>query len=178
MDSINRNQSENNHRDFDGAAAAQKIKELGERAKSCFFCTNIKTGAPVMVRPMSIQKIDDNGCCWFLSASDSNKNAELQRDPIMQLMLQGSSHSDFLTLYGSASISQDRQKIQDLWEPIAKTWFTQGQDDPRITVIKFTPRDGYYWDTKHGTLVAFAKIAIGAVLGQTMDDSIEGKVRA
>ena len=26
--------------------------------------------------------------------------------------------------------------------------------DPRITVIKVTPSDGYYWDTKHGNAVA------------------------
>ena len=27
-------------------------------------------------------------------------------------------------------------------------WFTEGVRDPRITVIKVTPEDGYYWDTK------------------------------
>jgi hypothetical protein len=44
-------------------------------------------------------------------------------------------------------------------------------------VIKFTPHEGYYWDTKHGNLVAFAKMAVGAALGKTLDDSVEGTVR-
>ncbi|HWA98661.1 MAG TPA: pyridoxamine 5'-phosphate oxidase family protein, partial [Pirellulales bacterium] len=60
---------------------------------------------------------------------------------------------------------------------IVRTWFTQGVDDPRITVIKFVPQEGYYWDTKHGQFVAGVKMLIGAMTGKTLDDSIEGKLR-
>ena len=61
----------------------------------------------------------------------------------MQLLFQGSAHSDFVTLYGRGEISTDKQKIHELWVPLAKTWFTEGEDDPRITVIKFTPQEGF-----------------------------------
>jgi hypothetical protein len=44
-------------------------------------------------------------------------------------------------------------------------------------VIEFTPQEGYYWDTKHGMAVASVKMLIGAMTGQTLDDSIEGKLR-
>jgi len=60
---------------------------------------------------------------------------------------------------------------------ILKTWFTGGLDDPRITAIEVEPLDGYYWDTKHNVAVAFAKMAVGAMTGKTLDDSIEGKLR-
>jgi general stress protein 26 len=66
--------------------------------------------------------------------------------------------------------------IKELWEPIIKTWFTEGVDDPRITVIKVETQEGYYWDTKHGNAVAFIKMAAGAIMGKTLDDSIEGRV--
>ncbi|MFT3704827.1 MAG: pyridoxamine 5'-phosphate oxidase family protein [Agriterribacter sp.] len=78
---------------------------------------------------------------------------------------------------GRALITTDKQKIEELWKPIIKTWFTEGKDDPRITVIKFTPTDGYYWDTKHGNLVAGIKMAVGALTGQTLDDGIQGKIK-
>lgn len=58
--------------------------------------------------------------------------------------------------------------------PILKTWFTGGVEDPRISVIQVTPERGYYWDTKHNRAVVMAKMAIGALTGQTLDDSIEG----
>ncbi len=131
MDSINKNQQEDNHKDLLGKAAVEKIKDLGESAK----------------------------------------------DAAVQLLFQGSKYSDFLNIYGEAEISRDKARIEEFWGPILKTWFTEGKDDPRITVIKVTPTEGYYWDNKHGNAVAFVKTAVGAALGKTMDDSIEGSVK-
>ena len=125
---------------------------------------------------MSVQKVDDAGYIWFLSSADSHKNLEIATDPSVKLYFQGSAHSDFLLINGTASVSRDKAKIKELWEPIIKTWFTGGVDDPRITVIKVTPSEGYYWDTKHGMAVAGIKMLIGATIGKTMDDSIEGKI--
>jgi len=176
MDSINKQQPEENKKDMRSQEAVAKLKELAEQAQSCFFCTNIEAGKAFATRPMSVQKIDEEGNLWFLSADDSHKNAELAIDPSVQLLFQGSHHSDFLSLYGKATISKDKAKIKELWQPIVKAWFTEGIDDPRITVIKVDPQEGYYWDTKHGTMVAFAKQLIGAAIGQTLDDSIEGNL--
>ena len=176
MDSINQNQPEDNFKDLVGQEALDKIKELAKKAGSCFFCTKITTGQPFDTRPMSAQNIDDEGNFWFLSANDSHKNEEVQQDPATQLLFQGSSYSDFLSLYGKSTVSTDKQKIDELWDPSLKVWFTEGKDDPRITVIKFTPSDGYYWDTKHNMAIALAKRTYGAIVGKTFDDSIEGNI--
>ena len=177
MDSINQQQEEKNHEDLQSSEAKQKIKELVEMGKNCFFCTNIKSGEAFSTRPMSVQKVDDEGVCWFLSPSDSDKNVHIAADPMVQMLFRGSDYSDFVSIYGRATISTDKEKIKELWEPILKTWFTEGIDDSRVTVIKVTPADGYYWDTKHGQIVAFAKTVVGAIMGKTLDDSIEGKVQ-
>ena len=176
MDSINQQQPEDNYQDLQGQEAQKKIRELYEKASTCFFCTNIKTGKPFSTRPMSVQKLDDEGNFWFLSANDSYKNAELEQDPAVQLLFQGSDYSDFLQLYGHATISTDKNKIKELWQPILKTWFTEGVDDPRISVIRVEPVQGYYWDTKHNMAIGMLKRAVGAIMGKTMDDSIEGKL--
>ncbi len=174
MDSINQNQPEENRRDLRGAEAVEKLKELVGKAETCFFCTAVETSRSSSARPMSVQQVDGKGNLWFLSADDSHKNAEIQSVPAVQLFFQGSKHSDFLTVIGHASISRDKAKIEELWEPIVKTWFTGGVDDARITVIKVAPVNGYYWDTKHGIAVAGVKMMVGAALGKTLDDSIEG----
>ncbi|HEY7159810.1 MAG TPA: pyridoxamine 5'-phosphate oxidase family protein [Acidobacteriota bacterium] len=177
MDSINKNQPEENKENLVSVEAIKKIQELVEKAESCFFCTNVATGDSSGARPMNVRKVDDDGNLWFLSANDSRKNEELLRDPLVKLYFQGSAHSDFLQLNGTATISKDKAKIKELWSPVIKTWFTEGEDDPRITVIKVTPSEGYYWDTKHGNMIAGIKILIGAATGKTLDDSIEGKLK-
>ena len=128
------------------------------------------------IRPMNVRKVDDEGVLWFLSASDSHKNQELDRTSEVVLLFQGSTHSDFLQLSGIASVSRDPEKIKELWEAVLKTWFTEGVDDPRITVIKVVPDQGHYWDNKHGNMVAGIKMMIGAISGKTLDDSIQGEV--
>src|SRR5688572_27048115 len=177
MDSINKNQPEKNRENLSNKEAIEKLRELVDKTKTCFF----DTGHPVAgqsngVRPMSVQEIDDAGNLWFLSANDSHKNREIEIDHSVKLFFQGSSHDDFMFLTGKAEIINDRNKIEELWEPIMKTWFTEGKDDPRITVIKVTPEEGYYWDTKHGKAIAFLKMMVGAATGKTLDDSIEGRL--
>ena len=177
MDSINANQAEDTHQDLSSTDAVEKIKALVKKASTCFFCTLVSSSAPIQARPMAVQQVDDAGNLWFLSSDDSHKNQEIIADHAVTLLFQGSAHSDFLQINGTASISRDRAKIKELWEPVIKTWFTGGIDDPRITVIKVTPDDGYYWDTKHGNAVAGIKMALGTLLGKTMDDSIEGRLK-
>lgn len=176
MDSINRNQPENNYETLTDYEAVSKIKEIVDKAQTCFFCTMLPNGE-INSRPMSVQQVDDEGNLWFLSAEDSHKNMEVTLEPKVKLFFQGSTHSDFLELTGVAHISRDRQKIKELWEFVIKTWFTEGIDDPRITVIKISPNDGYYWDTKHGNAIAGIKMMFGAMIGKTLDDSIEGQLK-
>lgn len=176
MDSINRNQPEDNYEELSGAKAVQRIKDAVSKAQTCFFCTQATADGSHGVRPMNVRKVDEGGNLWFLSGDDSHKNLEVAVDPTVRLFFQGSPNSDFLYLEGRATISRDRAKIDELWEPIIKTWFTGGKDDPRITVIKVAPTTGYYWDTKHGNMVAGVKMMVGAAIGKTLDDSIEGRV--
>lgn len=176
MNSINEQQPEENFKDLRGTEALKKIKELTDKASTCFFCTDIHTGKAFATRPMAVQKVDDNGNFWFLSADDSHKNVEATDDSSVQLLFQGSDYSDFLNIYGTAVISKDKVKIEELWKPILKTWFTEGKDDPRITVIKVEPSEGYYWDTKHNRAIGLLKRAAGAIMGETLDDSIEGNL--
>ena len=177
MDSINRQQPEDNREDLSGTAALERIRNVLEKTQSCFFCTAVAEGDSGATRPMSVQEVDDNDTLWFLSASDSHKNLELARDSAVRLFFQGSEHDGFLMLTGTATVTTDPARIDALWKPILKTWFTEGRDDPRITAIAVAPQGGYYWDTKHGRAVAGIKMLVGAAIGKTLDDSVEGRLR-
>ena len=106
-----------------------------------------------------MREIDDQGNLWFLSAIDSFKNRKLAQYLSVTMYFQGSAHAEFLHMHGSATVSQDKARIKSLWSFILKTWFTEGEDDPRITAIKFTPSHAYYWDNKYSKAIAGAKIS-------------------
>lgn len=174
MDTVNATQQEEHIKPLEGTNAIDKIKELTKKADTGFLVTNIKTGLPVSARPMSTAQVDDEGNLWFLSVRDSDHNKEIATDPFVHLFYQASAHAGFLNIYGTAEIGNDKAKIDELWDPIDKVWFQGGKDDPLITTIKVSPLTGYYWDNKHGSVIAFAKMAASMVTGKTIDDSIEG----
>jgi len=81
-----------------------------------------------------------------------------------------------LNVFGKAFIYKDKSTIENKWSPMAKAWFTEGKDDPNLTVIRVQPDYAYYWDTKSGKVVSLLKIAVGAVIGKTLDDGVEGNL--
>ena len=160
-------------KDLDGQPAVAEIKDLVKEINSCMFCTY--SSGKLKSRPMSVQKIDEEGNLWFLSDKNSHKNKEILIDSNVDLMF-GNERDKWLTLHGKAEVLFDKEKIKELWSPIVKIWMTGGVDDPNLSVIKVSYDDGYYWDNKHGRMVALAKMAVAFVTGKTMDDGIEGKL--
>lgn len=156
-------------------AAISKIQQLAMDADIAVFATNI-LAIPATTRPMSTQDVDEDGNLWFMSRIDSNKNKEIARDNRVQLYYSNISNSEYLTIYGHAEIILDREKIAELWTPIAKAWFTEGKDDPSISLIKVQPVAAYYWDTKEHKVVALLKTAISAITGKENDGGVEGSI--
>jgi general stress protein 26 len=163
------------HKNITGNAAIDKLKELVLSADMCMFATNLKQH-PIPARPMSTRDVDDDGSIWFFSRSTSNKNAEIKADNNVQLFYSNPGSSEFLNIYGKASIIKDEAKAKELWSLWAKTWFPDGIDDPELTLIKVEPVHVHYWDTKHNRMVSLIKIVAGALTGKELDDGIEGKI--
>jgi len=176
MTNLKGQQEQDKKKDLSSIEAVKKIKDLADQAKICFFCTESSTGHTKGARPMSVLDVDDEGTLWFVSPKESDKNGEIMSNSSVRLYFHGSAHSDLMYLIGDAYIHEDRSKIRDIWNPFLKTWFNEGQDDPRITIIKVLPSEGYYWDSKHGNFVATIKMIAGSIVGKTIDDSVEGNL--
>lgn len=139
------------------------------------FCTELEK-LPINTRPMSLQETDDEGNLWFISSDASNKNFQIKDDNRVQLIFMNNSDSEYLSVFGEANIYKDRATIEDKWSSMANAWF-DGKDDPNVSIIRVTPKDTYYWDTKAGKLVSLITFAAAAITGNKTDnsDGIEGK---
>ncbi|WP_026705908.1 pyridoxamine 5'-phosphate oxidase family protein [Flavobacterium soli] len=153
--------------------AINKIKYLAEEIKTGMFCTYKE--CEIQSRPMSALEIDDEGHLWFMTDQRSNKVAEIKSNPTVELFYT-KGYDMFLSLHGKATILHDREKIEELWNPIIKVWMPGGVEDPNLCIIKFTFDHGYYWNNKHNKMVVLAKMAASLLTGKTMDDGIEGKL--
>ncbi len=170
-----RHDEENHIQNYTGAEAIQKLKDMAEDARMCFF-TTFSTTRPMPTRPMALQGVDEDGTLNFFSAASSNKNHELLENPEVQLYFANNGSSEYLSIYGKATISQDRAKIKELWTDWAKAWFQGGAEDPDLTLIQVKPEVSEYWDTKVSKVVSLIKIAASIVTGKVNDDGVEGKL--
>ncbi len=165
-----------NYENLSQQEAIKKIKELAEDIKVCMFFTELSV-RPIPTRPMALQEVDDEGNLWFISSAASNKNFEIKHDDEVQLVFAKNADAHFLSIFGKAVIYKDKAHIEEVWTPIAKTWFKEGKNDPDVTVIKVQPASAYYWDTKEGKMITMLRWAAGAVVGKAIDDgSREGRL--
>ncbi len=153
----------------------EKMREIATGARICHFVTALGR-KPVSSRPMATQEVDDDGNFWFLSRNDSEKNSEIEHDPEVQLLYANTGSSEYLSVFGYAEEIKDRKKLEELWSPIAKTWFTEGKDDPSISILRVNVADAYYWDTKNNKMIQLIKMAAGAIAGKTLDDGVQGRI--
>ncbi|HEY0744708.1 MAG TPA: pyridoxamine 5'-phosphate oxidase family protein [Chryseosolibacter sp.] len=169
--------NDNSVKDLVSQEAVEKMKELVEHTKVCFFTTHLDN-TPLPTRPMHTQEVDDEGTLWFFSDEESEKNFEIKDDSRVQLLYANPSKMEFLSIYGHAMVSRDRSKIEQLWSPMAKAWFKGGKDDPSLSVIQVIPDEAYYWDTKHNKMVSFLKIlsSIGSD-SKSKDDGVQGRLK-
>ena len=157
--------------------AVEKIREIAKDANICMFVTDLSR-LPLAGRPMATQEVDEEGNIWFMSDRSSDKNKEIDNDNKVQLFYSHTSNYEYLSIFGRAQIVSDRSKIEELWTPMAKTWFKEGKEDANISLIKVIPEDAYYWDTKNNKMVSLVKFAMGAIgLTPKDDGGIEGKLK-
>lgn len=161
--------------DLSGAPAIERLQEIARAVDTVMFITQHEE-FPLMVRPMAVREVDEGGTLWFLSASDSDKNVDLQRDPRVTLVFQNQSKYEYLQLSGRATIHRDRALIERLWTRFAETWF-DGKDDPRLTAIAVHPDRGHYWATENGKVVASVKMLLGAVGANVSHPGVTGELR-
>lgn len=176
MDTLNK-EIKHSIENLTGKEAVKKIREMVDSSSLCFFQTEVSFDDSQSARPMSVQKSDEDGTLWFLSAIDSAKNEEINKNSRARLLFQKPSSMEFLELQGNAEISQNKEMIHELWDSIAKNWFPKGKDDPRISVIKFNPQAGHYWGTKSGAGLAGVKMLFGMITGKPMDVGVEGELK-
>ena len=173
-------ESDGHERTLTGEEAAKTIRELAKSARVCLFATPAgipHSDLPVEVRPMAVQDVDADGSLWFLSGRSSLKNIHLAKNPHVQLFFSNPGKSEYLSVFGTATISDDRSLREKHWTSLAKAWFPGGVDDPELTVIKVDPDKGHYWDTEHGKAVSLIKITVGALTGKPAHTGVEGDLR-
>lgn len=122
-----------------------------------------REGESLDARPL--QAFPDEAAGEIVFMTDSKRLlAQIEADGGVLLTFTNPSGNDYVCVIGQATVSNDRNKIQDLWTVWAKA-FWKGPEDPNIRVITVVPRHARYWDSPNTVVTTMAMLA-SAVSGK------------
>ncbi|HEV3411187.1 MAG TPA: pyridoxamine 5'-phosphate oxidase family protein [Puia sp.] len=154
--------------------AIRRLQDLATEINICLFCSGLCSDEREGCRPMVTSGVDEEGSIWFMSARSSEKNREIAIDPRVKLYYSHPGKGSFLIVTGMADIVYDRGKIRALWNPLDRAWFSEGEDDPAISLIRVRPQHAHYWDVKGNRMVNFLRMVATVATGKTLADGQEG----
>lgn len=155
------------------------MAKIGELIKDVRICMMVTAGADgsMDARPMATQKTEFDGTVWFLTRQESAKVEEMQSDSHVTLVYSDPKGENYVTLKGRATMSRDRAKIHDMWNPMYRAWFPEGEDDPQITVVRVDATEAQYWDASSSKIVLGVRYLAAAVTGGKVDVGESGRVK-
>lgn len=155
--------------------AVDKLKALISQTGTCMFFTDTQAGV-YNTRPMAIIEVDINGTCWFFSNKNSEMVSDIEKDSHVHLVFSNPVKESYLDLRGRASIQEDRQSIEEKWDPIVKPWFPQGVNDPELCLIKVKTDEAHYWDNNNTKMVEILKTVASIVTGSQPAPGVHGEL--
>jgi general stress protein 26 len=126
----------------DGANARARLSELMAKFNTAMLVTRTADGQ-LRARPLTFAGEHDGLLCFSTSA-ESPKAAELTDDPRVAVTMQDDSR--YVSIAGTAELSDDPALIEKLWREPWRVWFPEGKSDPQLRILRVKPVLAEYWD--------------------------------
>ena len=135
------------------------------------FTTRRPDGSLVS-RPMQVQERTAGTDLWFVTNIESHKLDELAHDPHVNLAFYRDRTREWVSVSGTAVLTQDREVIRELYEPDWRAWLGDqggardgGPDDPRIALVLVEAQSVVYMKQDRPTPLVLFQVAKAVVTG-------------
>lgn len=153
----------------------EKFYSLVEKIKVAMLTTRRPDGH-LESRAMANQKQAAGADLWFVTSTEGTKLRDIEYDPHVNLAYFSSGSYEWVSVSGVASITRDRAKIQELYEPDWKAWFADGDDprrgtpdDPRIVLIGVDVHAAVFLEVNKPKPVVLFELAKGWLTGDKVE---------
>lgn len=129
--------------------------------------TSVGDDGSLHSRPMTVQAVQDDGTLWFFVSAATSAAYESGEMGSVNVSYVDAKRSIFISISGTASISDDREKMAKLWDPQLSAWFPKGLEDPELRLLRVQIERAEYWDVAQNALSLLAGFARKAITGKT-----------
>lgn len=137
-----------------------------EEERVCMLCVK---GPQQHPQPMTMFADQDRATIWFIASADSDLVGAIAdkargRDVDAGLTIQTNKNAYMASLVGRVEISQDTEKLDELWDVAMAAWFEAGRADPKVRLLKFTPREASIWSSQTNPVLFGIKVMRAAMV--------------
>ncbi len=158
----------------DNVSDIAKVAELAKGIRIAML-TTVDGEGQLISRPMAQQEVEFDGDLWFFAERTSRKIMQIVANPRVGVAL--TSNDVWVSIFGTAEIVTDAEKVHELWNAWVAAWLPQGPDDPNVVLIKVTGIGAEYWDTPGGRIASAISFVKAKVTGQRYDGGENERVR-
>lgn len=135
-------------------AIAQLWSQL-DNNKTCMLWV---TGSGQHPQPMTLFPDNKSGFVWFISHDDTDL-VQAVGDGAEAAFTVQAKHGDYhASLIGDIEITKNEEKLDEFWSFGVAAWFEHGREDPKITLLKCTPREAAIWETESNAIKVGVKL--------------------
>lgn len=152
-----------------------ELYDLIEGIEIAMFTTRRPDGRLVS-RPMATQEGKEAADLWFVTDIETHKIDELEQDPNVNVSYYRDRTKEWVSVSGTANISQDRALIRELYRPDWRAWFGEvdevrdgGPDDPRLALLLVNAESVVYMKQDKPTPIVLFEVAKGMITGERPD---------
>ena len=121
-----------------------------------------RSGDSLVSRPLALLDAENfEGTLWFLTPESSPKMDDVREHHEVNVAV--ADGKGYLSLSGTARVEHDQEKIDELWNPFAEAWFTEGREDPTVALLRVDVRTAEYWDTDKPLVAKVFEVVKGLV---------------
>lgn len=142
----------------------EAVKAVWSLAQSIGFCMFVTwDGERQRARPLAARPREEEGAIYFLIDSHGAKDNQIAQFPIVTMTFADVRSHDYVTITGHATVSDDRERIAELWGPADRAWW-ESPEDRDIRLITVRPDDAEVWKGSN-RVVAGVKMLAAALTG-------------
>ena len=151
----------------------EKYRQLATDISNCIMVTY--EGNQLHGRPMETAHVDMDGTIWFFTNEYSEKVDEVIEDQSVFLTYSNPSKHAYLVVSGKALLSKSRNKMEEFWSPLFKTWFPDGLDDPQMALLQVIPKQAEYWDHSNNRMIVLINMFRSLIKSIELPEADHGK---
>lgn len=148
----------------------EKVHDLIKKTRLAMLTSSDADGRLVS-KPMATQDVEFDGDVYFIAERDSEKVRNITARPQVNVAYAGS--SSWVSLSGTATVVDDRAKLEELWNTFTDAWMEGGPENPNNVLIKVDASSAEYWDSPGSKVTQVLNLVKAKVTGERFEGDNE-----